>query len=75
MVVEELKKKFETEKEVKFKLYSLEYIIQEEDSKVIIYPLLYSSKKNVYNSFDEVLYNYTIYNESIIDNLDRLIIL
>lgn len=75
MVVEELKKKFETEKEVKFKLYSLEYIIKEEDSKVIIYPLLYSSKKNVYNSFDEVLYNYTIYNESIIDNLDRLIIL
>jgi len=75
MVVEELKKKFETEREVKFKLYSLEYIIKEENNKVIIYPLLYSSKKNVYNSFDEVLYNYTIYNESIIDNLDRLIIL
>ena len=74
MVVEELKKKFETEKEVKFKLYSLEYIIKEENGKVIIYPLLYDSKKNVYNSFEEVLYSYTIYNESIIDNLERLII-
>ena len=47
MVVEELKKKFETEKEVKFKLYSLEYIIKEEDA----YAFLDNITLNKNNSF------------------------
>jgi len=75
MVVNELIKKFETNKEVKFKLYSLEYIIKEYDSKVIIYPLLYETRKNTYNSIEEALNNYTVYNESILENIERLILL
>lgn len=75
MVVNELIKKFETNKEVKFKLYSLEYIIKEFDSKVVIYPLLYETRKNTYNTIEEALKNYTVYNESLIDNQDRIILI
>ena len=38
MKYEDLKKKFEINKKVKFKLYSLEYIIEMIDNNVVIYP-------------------------------------
>jgi len=75
MVVRELKEIFERNHEVRFKLYSLEYIIKEMDNKIAVYPILYKTKKNFYNSLEEALNNYTVYNESIIDNIDRLIII
>ena len=75
MVVKELKEIFERDREVRFKLYSLEYIIKERDNKVAVYPILYETKKNFYNSLEDALNNYTVYNESIIDNIDRLIIM
>ena len=73
MVVKELKELFEREHEVKFKLYSLEYVIKEIDNKIAVYPILYESKKSFFNSLEEALNNYTVYNESIIDNLEQLI--
>ena len=73
MVVKELKELFEREHEVKFKLYSLEYVIKEIDNKIAVYPMLYESKKSFFNSLEEALNNYTVYNESIIDNLEQLI--
>ena len=75
MVVKELKEIFEKNREVMFKLYSLEYVIKEIDNKIAVYPILYETKKNFYNSFEDALSNYTVYNESIIDNIDRLILL
>lgn len=75
MVLNELKERYEKNNEVKFKLFSLEYIIQKADDKVVIYPLLYSNRKNVYSSLEETLNYYTIYNESIIENIDRVILL
>ena len=48
MVINELKERYEKNNEVKFKLFSLEYIIQKMDDKVIVYPLLYSNRKYYY---------------------------
>lgn len=75
MVLNELKERYEKNNEVKFKLFSLEYIIQNVDNNVVVYPLLYSNKKNTYSSLDEALNYFTIYNESILDNIERVILL
>lgn len=75
MVINELKQLFERQHEVKFKLYSLEYVIKEIDNKIAVYPILYENKKSFFNSLDEALNNYTVYSESIIENIDRLIII
>ena len=75
MVVNELKELFDKQHEVKFKLYSLEYVIREIDNKIAVYPILYETKKSFFNSYEDALNNYTFYNESIIDNIDRLIII
>lgn len=72
MTIEEMKKIFETNKEVKFKLYSLEYIIKMINDKVVIYPIIYETRKSVYNTIDELLNNYLIYNETIIANENRI---
>lgn len=72
MVLNELKERYEKNNEVKFKLFSLEYIIQKVDNNVVVYPILYSNKKNTYTSLDEALNYYTIYNESLIENMDRI---
>jgi len=75
MILNELKERYEKNNEVKFKLFSLEYIIKKVDNNVIVYPILYSNRKNTYSTLDEALNYYTIYNESILDNIDRVILL
>lgn len=72
MFLNELKERYEKNNEVRFKMFNLEYIIQKIDNNVIVYPLLYSSRKSVYSNLDDALNYYTIYNESIMDNLDRI---
>ena len=57
MVVKEFKELFEREHEVKFKLYSLKYVIKEMDNKIAVYPILYETKKNLFNSFEDALNN------------------
>ena len=69
-----MKEIFNSNSIVKFKLYSLEYIIERENDRVAIYPVLYSNRKEYYNSIEEALIKFTVYNESIMDNLDRVII-
>lgn len=72
MSIEEIKKNFETNKEVRFKLYSLDYVIKQLEDKIVIYPVIYETKKSIYNSIDELLNYYLIYGESIIDNESRI---
>lgn len=57
---------------VQFKLFSLEYIIMKENDKVVIYPMIYDKRKMYYSSIEEALNNFTIYNEPIIENEDRI---
>lgn len=75
MILDELKERYENNNVVNFKLFSLEYIIQKQDNNVVVYPLLYSNRKNIYSTLDEALSNFTIYNENILDNIDRVVLL
>lgn len=72
MKYEDLKKKFEINKKVKFKLYSLEYIIEMIDNNVVIYPEIYLQRKSKYFSFAAVMSYFTVYNEPLIENIDRI---
>lgn len=69
-----LKKIFDEKKELRFKLYSLDYIIKQVDDKIMIYSILYDNKKNYYNSFEELFNQYTVYNVSLMDSIDRIIL-
>lgn len=72
MNIDNIKTIFNEKKEVHFKLYSLDYTIKEVDNKILVYADLYDNKKESYNTIDELLNNFTIYNESIIDNQNRI---
>lgn len=71
MRYEELEKVFKNNKRIKFRLFSLEYII---DNKVVIYPEMYPQRKQEYFSFDAIMNYYHIYNEPLIENIDRIIL-
>lgn len=72
MVIDELKTLFIENEIVKFKLYGLEYTIERIMDTVIIYPSLYDQRKKSYNSLEELLNNHLIYNETILDNQDKI---
>ena len=65
---------FLNNKVIHFKLYSLEYNIEEEDNKVVIYANYYEKNKRYFNSFEELMNNFNIYNEPLINQMDRIII-
>ena len=72
MNIDNIKTIFNEKRKVHFKLYSLDYTIKEDNGKIIVYADLYDNKKESYNIIDEVLNYFTIYNESIIQNQDRI---
>ena len=72
MNYESIKDEFETNNQLKFKLYSLEYLIEKVDNYVQIYAIDYPTRKNKYNSFEELINNYTIYNEPLITLLNNV---
>lgn len=72
MRYQELENIFNTSNEIKFKLYSLEYIIRKIDTGVEVFAILYQNRKQTYSSFSDAMNNFTIYNESLIDNMDRI---
>ena len=65
---------FLNNKVIHFKLYSLEYNIEEESNKVVIYANYYEKNKQSFNSFEELMNNFNIYNEPLINQMDRIII-
>lgn len=69
---QELENVFNTSNEIKFKLYSLEYIIRKIDTGVEVFAILYQNRKQTYSSFNDAMNNFTVYNESLIDNIDRI---
>ncbi len=75
MSYETLNTEFETKKTIKFKLYSMEYVVEQKDNYVEIYAIYYEKRKSKYNSFKELFENYTVYNEPLITLLDRIVIL
>ena len=70
-----LKQLFETNQKLHLKLYSLEYNIEVVDNKVVIYAIYYEKNKKYFNSFDELINYYTVYNEPLINQLNRIKVL
>jgi len=68
MRLQELENMFNSVGELKFKLYSLEYIIRKIDNGVEVYAILYQNR----TSFQEAMNSFTVYNESLVDNIDRI---
>ena len=72
MNIEKIKTLFNQKGEVHFKLYSLEYTIIKENDEILVFADLYATRKQRYNSLDEALSYFTIYNESLIENETRI---
>lgn len=75
MSYESLKTIFEKTNSFKFKLYSLEYLIERVDTYIQIYATDYPTRKSKYASLEELLNNFTIYNEPLnilLDNIKKI---
>lgn len=72
MSYESIKREFETNNRVKFKLYSLEYLLEKVDNYIQIYAIDYPTRKSKYNSFEELMNNFTVYNEPLITILNNI---
>ena len=63
----------ESKGRVKFTLYTLNYIIEKKEEKYVIFPELYPGKSTKqYQTLNELLESYQIYNENIIDNIYKI---
>ena len=67
-----MKNEFEINNQIKFKLYSLEYLIEKVDNYIQIYAIDYPTRKSKYNSFEELINNFTVYNEPLIRILNNI---
>lgn len=72
MVYEDIKNNFIANNKLKFKLYSLEYMIEQKDNYIEIYAVYYENRKKQYNSFDELMNSFTVYNEPLISQINRI---
>ena len=72
MSYESIKNEFESNSRVKFKLYSLEYLIERVDNYVQVYAIDYPTRKSKYNTLEEVFNNFTVYNESLISLINNI---
>lgn len=72
MSYESIKNEFESNSRVKFKLYSLEYLIEQVDNYVQVYAIDYPTRKSRYTSLEELFNNFTVYNEPLITLLNNI---
>ena len=72
MNFELMKSEFQTNYRIKFKLYSLEYLIEKVDNYIQIYAIDYPTRKSKYNSLEELVNNFTIYNEPLVILLNNI---
>ncbi len=72
MNFESMKSEFQTNDRIKFKLYSLEYLIEKVDNYIQIYAIDYPTRKSKYNSLEELVNNFTIYNEPLVILLNNI---
>ena len=72
MNVDKLKNILLQNHKVKFKLYSLDYIIESNDDSIILYSPTYPNDIRKYNSIEQLLNNFTVYNETLTEADDRI---
>lgn len=70
--INKIKEIFNSKGKVFFKLLSLEYIIEKKDNVVYIYSPTYPNDTRKYNSIDQLIENFFIYGNNLIDNEDRI---
>ena len=76
MNFETIKKLFVDKGKISFRLYSMEYVVEQcDDNKIVMYAEQYKDDKHYYNSIDELFSKYTVYNETIMDNINRIKVL
>lgn len=74
MNVEKLKSVLAKNNKVTFKLYSLEYVIELVDNHVQIYSSTYLNDIRKYNNINELLNNFRVYNETLLESDGRIVI-
>lgn len=72
MLKEKIEQELNEKGIVQIKIYSLDYTIELVENKYVIYANYYKESKKTYNSLKELLSEYKIYNESIIDNINKV---
>lgn len=72
MSYESIKNEFESNSRIKFKLYSLEYLIERVDNYVRVYAIDYPTRKSKYNTLEDLFNNFTVYNEPLITLINNI---
>lgn len=72
MSLKDLQDIFDSNGKIRFKLYSLEYIIEKENDYITAYAIDYSGRKEKYKTFKETMNNYKIYSEALINQIDKI---
>lgn len=72
MNIQDIDRLLKTNKYIKLKIYGLIYVIEYKDNWYSIYPIEYESRKKSYTSLSQLLNEYTIYNENLFNNADRI---
>ena len=63
---------FDTNNKIRFKLYSLEYLIEKVDNHVQAYAIDYPTRKSQFSSFKEAMNNFKVYNDPLINQMERI---
>lgn len=74
MNIEKLKSVLAKNNKVTFKLYSLEYVIELVDNHVQIYSPTYLNDIRKYNNINELLNNFRVYNETLLESENRIVV-
>lgn len=73
MNIEKIVNQLTEKNKVEFKLYSLTYVIENKDNMTIIYATSYPKNIKQYKNIEDLLNNFTIYNEPLINHDNRII--
>lgn len=63
---------FDNNNYIKFKLYSMNYIIQQKNDFIEAFAEDFPGRKEKYKSFKETMNNFKIYNEPLINQIDNI---
>ena len=74
MNIEKIKNILAKDNRVTFKLYSLEYTIEIADNQVRIYSLTYPDNIKFYSTVEELVNNFRVYNETLLESENRIVV-
>ena len=70
--LKDLQEYFDNNNSVKFKLYSMNYIIEQKENSIEAYAEAFPGRKEKYKSFKETINNFKIYNEPLVNQIDSI---